>query len=136
MAVRYFKYHTVITFSKDMGEKNMGVSVVIPNYNGEKYLKKCLDTLMEQTLKPEEIIIVDNNSKDKSLEIINNIFKEKVTLIKLNENKGFSVAVNEWIKHNKSEFVALLNNDTEVDKDWLKNLYECIKKRWKNIFML
>ncbi len=106
----------------------MGVSVVIPNYNGEKYLKKCLDTLMEQTLKPEEIIIVDNNSKDKSLEIINNIFKEKVTLIKLNENKGFSVAVNEGIKHNKSEFVALLNNDTEVDKDWLKNLYECIKK--------
>ena len=50
MAVRYFKYHTVITFSKDMGEKNMGVSVVIPNYNGEKYLDEQLKSIFLQEM--------------------------------------------------------------------------------------
>lgn len=111
----------------------MGVSVVIPNYNGEKYLKKCLETLMEQSLKPEEIIIVDNNSSDGSIELINTYFRDKVTLIRLEENTGFSVAVNVGIKHNKSEFVALLNNDTELDEDWLKSLYYSIKDN-KKIF--
>lgn len=111
----------------------MGVSVVIPNYNGEKYLKKCLETLMEQSLKAEEIIIVDNNSSDSSIELINTYFKDKVTLIRLEENTGFSVAVNVGIKHNKSEFVALLNNDTELDGEWLKSLYHAIKDN-KKIF--
>ena len=105
----------------------MGVSVVVPNYNGEKYLKKCLETLMKQTLEPEEIIIVDNNSKDGSIKLIDTYFKSKVTLISLKENTGFSVAVNVGIKHNKSEFVALLNNDTELDKNWLESLYNVIK---------
>ena len=111
----------------------MGVSVVIPNYNGEKYLKACLESLMEQSLKPEEIIIVDNASKDGSIKYINDNFKDKVTLIELDENYGFSVAVNAGIKRNKSEFVALLNNDTELHKDWLKGLYETITKD-DNIF--
>ena len=111
----------------------MGVSVVIPNYNGEKYLEKCLETLLLQTLLPEEIIIVDNASKDKSIDIINDRFIDKVTLIKMKENHGFSVAVNEGIKRNKSEFVVLLNNDTEVDRNWLEELYICISKD-KSIF--
>ncbi|MBD7910212.1 glycosyltransferase family 2 protein [Clostridium cibarium] len=105
----------------------MGVSVVIPNYNGEKYLKACLESLMEQTLKPEEIIIVDNNSKDGSIEYIKNNFNDKVTLICLEDNYGFSKAVNEGIKKSESEFVALLNNDTQLHKDWLKELYNCMK---------
>lgn len=105
----------------------MAVSVIIPNYNGEKYIKNCLISLFNQSLKPDEIIIVDNNSSDKSVEIIEK-FKEKVTLVKLDTNKGFSVAVNEGIKRAKSEFVALLNNDTELDKEWLKQLYLAINK--------
>lgn len=105
----------------------MAVSVIIPNYNGEKYIKNCLISLFNQSLKPDEIIIVDNNSSDKSVEIIEE-FKEKVTLVKLDTNKGFSVAVNEGIKRAKSEFVALLNNDTELDKEWLKQLYLAINK--------
>lgn len=105
----------------------MGVSVVIPNYNGEKYLKACLESLMEQSLKPDEIIIVDNDSKDGSVQYIKDNFGDKVTLICLDNNYGFSKAVNEGIKKNKSEFVALLNNDTELDRDWLKELYNCIR---------
>ncbi|PRR83060.1 glycosyltransferase family 2 protein [Clostridium vincentii] len=106
----------------------MGVSVVIPNYNGEKYLKACLDSLMEQSLKAEEIIIIDNDSKDSSIQYIRANYKDKVTLVVMDKNYGFSRAVNEGIKRSKSEFVALLNNDTELHKDWLKELYNCIKE--------
>lgn len=105
----------------------MEVSVVIPNYNGEKYIRTCLISLFNQSLRPGEIIIVDNNSSDKSIDIIEE-FKEKVTLVKLDTNKGFSVAVNEGIKRAKGEFVALLNNDTELDKEWLQQLYLAINK--------
>lgn len=105
----------------------MSVSVVIPNYNGEKYLEVCLDSLIKQSIKPEEIIIVDNNSVDNSLQILNR-YNIEITLIKLDKNYGFSRAVNEGIKVCKSKYVALLNNDTELDKDWLKELYYCIEK--------
>lgn len=111
----------------------MGVSVVIPNYNGKKYLETCMNSLMKQSLKPEEIIIVDNASKDGSIEYIEQNFKDKVTLICLNENYGFSKAVNEGIRNSKSDFVALLNNDTELDERWLEELYKCIQKD-ENIF--
>ena len=110
----------------------MRVSVVIPNYNGEKYLEKCLDSLMEQSLKPDEIIIVDNDSKDKSIDIINK-YKNKIKLIVLDKNYGFSVAVNRGIRESNSEYVALLNNDTELDKNWLEELVKCISSD-KNIF--
>ena len=106
----------------------MGVSVVIPNYNGEKYLKACLDSLMEQSLKAEEIIVIDNDSKDSSVQYIIDNYKDKVTLVIMDKNYGFSKAVNEGIKKSKSEFVALLNNDTELDENWLEELYNCIKK--------
>ena len=106
----------------------MGVSVVIPNYNGEKYIKKCLDSLLNQSLEPDEIIIVDNKSTDGSLELINSEFRDNVYIISLEKNTGFSVAVNEGIRASNSEFVALLNNDTELDKDWLKELYAVIQK--------
>jgi GT2 family glycosyltransferase len=106
----------------------MGVSVVIPNYNGAKYLKACLDSLMEQSLKADEIIIVDNDSKDSSIQYIIDNYKDRVTLVTMDKNHGFSIAVNEGIKRSKSEFVALLNNDTELHKNWLERLYNCINK--------
>ena len=110
----------------------MSVSVVIPNYNGEKYIRGCLDSLMKQSLKADEIIIVDNNSTDNSLEIIKE-YKDYIKLICLKENHGFSVAVNEGIKASHSEFVTLLNNDTELEENWLKELVKCISKE-KRIF--
>ena len=111
----------------------MGATVVIPNYNGERYLKKCLDSLKEQSMKADEIIIVDNDSKDDSIKIISNESCEGINLIRLTSNKGFSAAVNEGIKACKSEFVILLNNDTEIHKDFIYNLYKTIKSD-DNIF--
>lgn len=81
----------------------MGVSVVIPNYNGEKYIKKCLDSLLNQSLEPDEIIIVDNKSTDGSLELINSEFRDNVYIISLEKNTGFSVAVNEGIRASNAQ---------------------------------
>lgn len=103
------------------------VSIVIPNYNGLKYIKGCMESLYRQSFQSFDIIIVDNASQDGSCEFIaENYPKEK--LISLKQNYGFSKAVNEGIKTSNSQYVVLLNNDTEVDKFWLENLVNCIEK--------
>lgn len=102
------------------------VAIVIPNYNGLKYIKVCLESLYRQSFQNFEIIIVDNASQDGSCKfILENYRKQK--LISLKQNYGFSKAVNEGIKASNSHYVVLLNNDTEVDKFWLENLVKCIE---------
>ncbi|WP_099190552.1 glycosyltransferase family 2 protein [Tepidibacter mesophilus] len=110
----------------------MKISIVIPNYNGKNYLKECLNSLLKQSFDKFEIIIIDNDSKDGSIEYLKDNYKN-IIVKKLKKNYGFSKAVNEGIKISKGEYVVLLNNDTEVDEYWLENLYGCIKND-KNIF--
>ena len=105
----------------------MKVTIVIPNYNGLKYLKDCIDSLYKQSFTSFDIIVVDNGSMDGSCHFIEENYA-KVILIKLNKNYGFSRAVNEGIKASKSEYVVLLNNDTETDENWLANLINCIQQ--------
>ena len=105
----------------------MKISVIIPNYNGEKIIDGCIESLLKQEYKEFDIIIVDNNSTDRSVEIIEEKYPS-ITLIKNNKNLGFAAAVNIGIKASNSDFVALLNNDTEVDKKWLGNLYSVVSK--------
>ena len=77
----------------------MKVSVVTPNYNGEKFLKTFFDSLNEDSEYIGEVIIVDNGSADKSKDYINtNTFNFPVVLIENSENLGFSPAVNQGIR--------------------------------------
>ncbi len=101
------------------------VSVVIPNYNGEKYLGKCLEALKRQTMSGFDVIITDNASTDDSLKIIERSWPDAV-VIKLDKNYGFSKAVNEGIKASSAPYVILLNNDTEVFPDFVEKLYNAI----------
>lgn len=105
----------------------MKISVIIPNYNGEKIIDGCIQSLLKQEYKDFNIIVVDNNSADDSVKIIEERYPS-ITLIKNKENLGFAAAVNIGIKATKSDFVALLNNDTEVDEKWLGNLYSVVSK--------
>ncbi len=108
------------------------VTVVIPNYNGINYIKKCMDSLQNQTFKDFEILVVDNCSVDGSYEFIKENYPD-VMLIPMDKNYGFSIAVNVGIKKSRTPYVILLNNDTEVDKDYVGELYNHISKS-KKIF--
>lgn len=94
-----------------------GLSVVIPNWNGKRFLATCLDSLRRQTYTDLTVIIVDNASSDGSQALIRAAYPE-VRLIELAENRGFTGACNIGIEAAHSELIALLNNDTEVDERW------------------
>lgn len=102
------------------------VSVIVPVYNVEKYIEKCLKSLVEQTLKNIEIIIVNDGSTDNSKKIISK-FAEKYSNIKYYEktNGGLSSARNYGIKYANGEYVAFLDSDDYVEK----NLYELMYKK-------
>lgn len=106
------------------------VSVVVPNYNGMQYVKTCMDSLMKQTLSDVEILFVDNGSDDGSREYVD-LHYPTVRVITFSENMGFCKAVNEGIRASTSDYVVLLNNDTEAEPDFLKELYLGIRKKNK-----
>jgi GT2 family glycosyltransferase len=97
------------------------VTVVIPNWNGERFLRLCLDSLRRQTFPDFETVVVDNGSSDGSLSLVKRAFPE-VRALPLGKNRGFSAAVNAGIGASGAELVALLNNDTEQDPGWLAAL--------------
>lgn len=103
----------------------MKTTVIIPNYNGMKYIENCIKSLCKQSNKDFSIIIVDNNSEDGSREWIRRNHPE-IKLIMLSENYGFSKAVNEGIRNSETPYIILLNNDTEVHSDFVKSLVEAM----------
>jgi len=103
------------------------VTVIIPNYNGKKYLDDCLRSLKKQTYKDFSVIIVDNGSTDGSAEYIRDKHSD-VEVIALRENTGFANAVNVGIKAADSEYVFLLNDDTVCDEKVLESLVKTMNK--------
>ena len=97
------------------------VSVVIPNWNGKRFLKGVLDSLREQTYKPIEVLVVDNGSHDGSVEFMSENYPE-VKIARFEKNTGFAPAVNRGIRESCGEFIALINNDTIVDPQWVAEL--------------
>jgi GT2 family glycosyltransferase/glycosyltransferase involved in cell wall biosynthesis len=99
------------------------VSIIIPNYNGEKYLGDCIDSLhrLDSPRETYEIIVVDNASSDNSVEFICSNYPD-VVLIQAPENLGFARGCNLAIENSSGEYIILLNNDTIVDRNWLKEL--------------
>ncbi|MBR5739071.1 MAG: glycosyltransferase family 2 protein [Lachnospiraceae bacterium] len=103
------------------------VTVVIPNWNGMKYLKTCLDALRNQDTDDFETLVVDNHSADGSVAFIRENYPE-VRLLIHEENLGFTGGVNAGIEASKTPFVLLLNNDTECDPGFVRNLLQAIQK--------
>lgn len=108
----------------------MEVSVIIPNFNGLAYLEGVLSGLERQSMKNFEVILVDNGSTDGSCAFVAAQYSW-VHIIELSENFGFSRAVNEGIKAARAPYVLLLNNDTEVEPDFLKEMTEGIQRHKK-----
>ena len=104
---------------------NPKVSVIVPVYNVEKYLERCLDSLINQTLKDIEIIAVNDGSTDNSLEILNK-YAEKDTRIKVinKKNEGVSVARNIGIDESEGEYLTFVDSDDWIDKEMLYDMYK------------
>ena len=103
------------------------VTVIIPNYKGIDFIRDCLDSLSAQTEESFETIVVDNASHDGSAEIVEKEYAW-VRLVRLDQNYGFSRAVNEGIKRSHTPYVLLLNNDTKVHSDFVQRMREAISE--------
>ncbi len=101
------------------------VSVIIPVYNAEKYLPRCLDSVVNQTLRDIEIICIDDCSEDISLEILNNYSErnDNMIIVKNAKNCGESSARNKGLEIATGEYLAFVDNDDELDLDFFEKLY-------------
>jgi len=102
------------------------ISVIITNYNGKRYLDRCLSSLSVQTMQDFEVIVVDNGSSDGSVDYLESQFPE-VRIVKNEKNLGFAGGVNSGIEVAKGDYILTLNNDTQADKDFVKNLTEAME---------
>ena len=110
-----------------MAKVRCKASVVVLNWNGRPLLSACLDSLRNQSWRDFEIIVVDNGSVDGSVEFVKECFPE-VRIICLGENLGFCKGNNMGIREANGEYIALLNNDTEVDPHWLEELVKALDR--------
>ena len=102
-------------------------SVIIPHWNAKQFLPTCLDALARQTYSPIEVIIVDNASSDGSQELVRTEYPW-VKLLQLPENRGFTGACNAGMQAAKGGYLALLNNDTEVDPNWAAAVVDAFER--------
>lgn len=106
------------------------VSVIIPVYNVEDYIEKCLDSVVNQTIDDIEIIIVNDGSEDKSKEKINKYlekYKDKIKYFE-KENGGLSSARNFGMPHATGEYIAFLDSDDYIDIEAYEEMYNLAKK--------
>ena len=106
------------------------VSVVIPNFNGIVFLDGVLGSLERQTINSYEVILVDNGSSDGSCTYAAENFPW-VHIVELPENFGFCRAVNEGIGRSRAKYVVLLNNDIEVEENFLEEMTAAMKRHPK-----
>ena len=111
------------------------VSVIIPVFNTEKYLRKCLDSVCIQTLSDIEIICVDDCSTDNSLNILKEYASKdnRIKLIEFKENKGAAVARNTGIIEAKGEYIGFIDSDDYIDQNFYENLYKKVEIRHSDI---
>lgn len=109
------------------------ISVIIPVYNVESYLDRCLTTVLTQTYENLEILLVDDASTDGSLELCAKYQKTdpRVKLIKRRENGGLSAARNSGLAHATGEYLTFVDSDDSIDTNYLATLYSALAKNSK-----
>ncbi len=115
---------------------NIKISIIVPVYNVEKYLRECLDSLINQTLEDIEIICVNDGSTDSSPQILEE-YASKDSRIKIfnQKNQGVSSAYNNGIKQVKGKYFTIVDSDDWIREDSCELLYETIEKRKSDILL-
>jgi GT2 family glycosyltransferase len=99
------------------------VSIILVNYNGKNYIKQCIQSILKTQYKNFELIVVDNDSSDQSLDDINEELHDfRIKILRNTRNLGFAEANNIGVKHTNGTYVVLLNIDTRVHSTWLEEL--------------
>ena len=104
------------------------ISIIIPVYNTERYLERCITSLLDQTYKNLELIFVDDGSTDKSMEILKNAQKKDKRIIVINQkNSGPSAARNKGMRICTGQYIMFCDSDDTVKPNWCETLYKTIK---------
>lgn len=102
----------------------IAVSVIIPVYNAAKYLKQCLDSVMQQTLHNIEIIIIDDGSTDQSSVICQSYFPDKRVQYHYKRNEGLAAARQDGIDRAKGEYIGFVDSDDWCEPDMFEKMYQ------------
>ena len=105
---------------------NNQVSIYIPAYNSESTIREVIDSILNQSYKFDEIIVVNDNSNDKTVEKIKSL--SEIKIINNNTNKGLGFSRNVGIENCKNEIVAGIDADVVLDKFWLETILSYLKK--------
>ena len=112
------------------------VSIIVPVYNAEKYLERCINSLKSQTLEDIEIILVDDSSKDSSLEICNKMAMEDSRIKVIHkENEGAGKARNAALKIATGEYIGFMDSDDYAERDMFETLYNKAEKYNSDLVM-
>ncbi|WP_418586096.1 glycosyltransferase family 2 protein [Intestinibacter sp.] len=110
--------------------ENVEVSIIVPVYNNEKYLRQCLDSITNQTFKDIEIILVDDGSTDNSASICEEYAKEDSRIIVVHsQNKGVSHARNIGINQSKGKYIIFCDSDDRIEDDFVEVHYQIINSQ-------
>lgn len=99
------------------------ISVIVPIYNVEKYLKRCINSILNQTLKDIEIICIDDCSTDNSLSILKSFKDNRIKIITLDKNIGVADIRNIGLDNVEGEYISFVDSDDYIDDDFLEKLY-------------
>lgn len=105
------------------------VSIVVPIYKVENYLRECVDSILNQTLKDIEIILIDDGSPDACPQIVDEYAKQDKRVIAVHQaNSGYSAAVNKGIQLAQGEYIGIIESDDWIEPDMYEKLYHDAKK--------
>lgn len=111
-------------------KKEILISIIIPVYNTEKFLERCLESIVRQTLKEFEILLINDGSTDRSLEICYRFRQNYPDIIRVfdNKNQGSSVSRNQGINEAKGKYIQFIDSDDWVEETMLEEMFRKIEK--------
>ena len=117
-----------------MSSRKIKVSIIIPVYNVEKYLEKCIQSVTAQTLKEIEVFLIDDGSTDSSWSIVQRYAEMDKRIVAIQqENAGAAIARNQGLDRAKGEFIGFVDSDDYVDADYFEKLYHTAIKESADI---
>ncbi|MAG50696.1 hypothetical protein CL621_03625, partial [archaeon] len=105
------------------------VSVIVPTYNNADYIKKFVNSILNQSFKNFELLIVDDCSKDKTIEVLQKIKDKRLKILKTSKNGGSAISRNLGIAKSLGKYIFFTDGDCIADKNWVKEGLEIFKKR-------